>query len=68
MGVLIDGPALRRRREDAGLTLGALAAKAGISVSYLSMLESGQRSPSPTVCSALAKALRVAIRDLRPHD
>ena len=38
----------------------ALAAKAGLSVSYISMLERGQRSPALETIELLAKALGVA--------
>jgi transcriptional regulator with XRE-family HTH domain len=62
----VDGPGLRRRREDAGLTLTALAHAASISKTYLSLVETGQRpGVSPPVAARLAQALGVAIADLR---
>jgi transcriptional regulator with XRE-family HTH domain len=45
---------LRRR-----LSQEALAAKAGLSVSYISMLERGQRTPPLDTLESLAKALAV---------
>ena len=42
-----------------GLTQEQLAAKAGISVSYVSMLQRGQRSPPLETLEQLAKALGV---------
>ena len=41
------GPRLRALRRDRGLTLEALAAATGISVSTLSRLESGKPAPDP---------------------
>jgi len=41
------------------LTQGVVAKRAGITVSYLSMLERGQRSPTILTLAALAKALGV---------
>lgn len=48
--------ALRRK---AGLSQEALAREVGLSVSYISMLERGQRSPPLSTLDALAKALKV---------
>jgi transcriptional regulator with XRE-family HTH domain len=42
----------------------ALAAKAGLSVSYISMLERGQRSPPLDTLEVLAKSLSVKPTDL----
>lgn len=47
---------LRRRR---GLTQVDIAARAGISVTYLSGIETGQRNPTLTVVARLAHALGV---------
>jgi transcriptional regulator with XRE-family HTH domain len=47
---------LRRQRR---LTQGALAKKAGLSISYISMMERGGRAPTLGTLEALAKALRV---------
>lgn len=48
--------ALRAKKK---LSQGAVAEKAGVSVSYISMLERGQRSPPLDTLESLAKALGV---------
>jgi DNA-binding XRE family transcriptional regulator len=62
---LLDGAnPIRVWREHRGLSQGELAAKAGISPSYLSQLESGKRDGTTEVLSAIAAVLEVAIDDL----
>lgn len=63
-----DPQRLRRRRIEAGLNQGELAAKAGISVSYMSCLALGTRNASPRVLKRLAKALNCEVSDLMPPD
>ena len=58
------GPRLRVLRRDRGLTLEALAADTGISVSTLSRLESGNRRPTLDLLIPLARAHRVALDQL----
>ncbi|MFF8292596.1 helix-turn-helix domain-containing protein [Streptomyces sp. NPDC016309] len=58
------GPRLRALRRDRGLTLEALAATTGISVSTLSRLESGKRRPTLDLLIPLARAHRVALDQL----
>jgi transcriptional regulator with XRE-family HTH domain len=60
---IIDGigPRLRALRRDRGLTLEALAAVTGISVSTLSRLESGNRRPTLDLLIPLARTHRVAL-------
>ncbi|MEU9474050.1 helix-turn-helix transcriptional regulator [Streptomyces avermitilis] len=58
------GPRLRTLRRDRGLTLEALAATTGISVSTLSRLESGKRRPTLDLLIPLARAHRVALDQL----
>ncbi|GHJ47582.1 hypothetical protein Cs7R123_49240 [Catellatospora sp. TT07R-123] len=58
------GPRLRALRRDRGLTLEALAAETGISVSILSRLESGKRRPTLELLIPLAQAHRVALDQL----
>jgi transcriptional regulator with XRE-family HTH domain len=58
------GPRLRTLRRDRGLTLQALAATTGISVSTLSRLESGRRRPTLDLLIPLARAHRVALDQL----
>jgi tetratricopeptide (TPR) repeat protein/transcriptional regulator with XRE-family HTH domain len=54
---------LKRFRRAAGMTQEALAARAGYSVVYISMLERGTRSPLATTAELLADAL-----DLHEHE
>jgi transcriptional regulator with XRE-family HTH domain len=58
------GPRLRALRRDRGLTLDALAADTGISVSTLSRLESGRRRPTLDLLIPLARTHRVALDQL----
>ncbi|MGW0882301.1 helix-turn-helix domain-containing protein [Streptomyces sp. NPDC002671] len=58
------GPRLRTLRRDRGLTLEALAAATGLSVSTLSRLESGKRRPTLDLLIPLARAHRVALDQL----
>ncbi|MCX4981366.1 helix-turn-helix domain-containing protein [Streptomyces sp. NBC_00572] len=58
------GPRLRSLRRDRGLTLEALAAMTGISVSTLSRVESGHRRPTLDLLIPLARAHRVALDQL----
>ena len=51
---------LRAMRLQKKLSQESLAQKAGLSVSYISMLERGQRSPPLDTLEALAKALGVS--------
>jgi|GEM_PF-1167997 len=51
---------IKRYREEAGLTLGAVAARADLSVSYLSEVERGLKKPSPKTVRKIAAALRVS--------
>ncbi len=62
---LLDGAnPIRVWREYRGLSQGELAARAGISPSYLSQLESGKRDGTMEVLSAVAAALDVTLDDL----
>jgi len=51
------GAGIRQRRAELGIARKELAERAGISYSYLSSIESGQKLPSDTVLSFLADAL-----------
>lgn len=51
---------LRSERLRRRLSQETLAAKAGLSVSYISMLERGQRAPPLDTLEALARALAVS--------
>ncbi|MFD4563269.1 helix-turn-helix domain-containing protein [Streptomyces sp. NPDC058467] len=58
------GPRLRTLRRDRGLTLEALAATTGLSVSTLSRLESGKRRPTLDLLIPLARAHCIALDQL----
>ncbi len=60
------GASMRRFREERGMSLSQLAAKAGVSKGYLSSLENepSSRRPSAETLYALANALGVTIADL----
>jgi mannose-6-phosphate isomerase-like protein (cupin superfamily)/ribosome-binding protein aMBF1 (putative translation factor) len=58
------GPRLRSLRRGRGLTLEALSATTGISVSALSRLESGKRRPTLDLLVPLARAHRVPLDQL----
>ena len=55
------GPAIRRLRQQKGLSLSDLAQRTDISVSYLSRLEKGRSVPSFTLLSRLGQELGVDI-------
>jgi transcriptional regulator with XRE-family HTH domain len=50
---------VRRLRSEKGLSQKALAKNVGISISYVSMLERGQRSPPLETIEKMARALKV---------
>ena len=59
------GKAIRAVRQQAGLSQKELADAAGIDQSYMSMIESGQRSnPGTRIMVRLAQALQISIDDL----
>ena len=55
---------LRSERLRRKLSQESLASKAGLSVSYISMLERGQRTPPLDTLESLAKALAVSATSL----
>jgi len=61
---LVLGVKLRSLRQERGLTLGAVARRAGLSVSYLSEIEKGAKYPKPGRMVDLAAALGVPYDDL----
>jgi len=61
---LVLGLKLRARRESRGWTLAELARRAKMSVSYLSEVEQGKKSPKPGKLLALARALGVAYDEI----
>lgn len=63
-GAAVPLAALRSMREDRNMTLQALAREAGISPSYLEMIESGEREPSPVLLRALGRIFDVQQWDI----
>ncbi len=57
------GATVRRLRRDGGLTQAALAARAGISTSYLNLIEHNRRPLTDAVAMALAEAM-----EIDPHE
>lgn len=55
------GPAVRARRDAAGLSLAQLAEKCGTHFTSISKIECGQRAPSLRVAAAIASALGVTV-------
>jgi transcriptional regulator with XRE-family HTH domain len=58
------GRCLRERRTRAGMTQQALAERAGLSVSFVSFLESGRKKGSLETYQRLARALGIPLADL----
>ncbi len=62
------GPRLRAARHERGFTLDDLAARAGLSASTLSRLESGKRQASLELLVPLTRHLGIRIDDLVPDE
>ncbi|MCA3277256.1 MAG: helix-turn-helix transcriptional regulator [Methylobacterium sp.] len=62
--LLAGESAIRIWREHRGMTLTALAKKVGISTSYLSRIENGHKPGGTDTRRAIARALRVPMKDL----
>jgi ribosome-binding protein aMBF1 (putative translation factor) len=62
------GPALRERRNAAGLSQDGLAKLADISMSYVSLIERGRHRPAPEIVERLAAALGVKPADLTDSE
>ena len=58
------GRVIRKRREATGVSQEALADRAGLHRTYISLLERGLRNPSLTVIAKLAKALGTTITSI----
>jgi transcriptional regulator with XRE-family HTH domain len=58
------GAAIRRIRQENGLSIEALADQAGLSWVYLGEIENGKRNPSWTVVGQIADGLGIEIADL----
>lgn len=64
---ILDGEnAIKVWREFRGMSQQELAEKAGISVPYLSQLETGKRTGSLEVLSSLARALNLSLENIVP--
>ena len=62
--ILDGGNPVRVWREHRGLTQQQLAGAAGISIPYLSQIESGKRTGSAEVLAAIARELRLSLDDI----
>lgn len=60
-----NGAALRLLRLQRELSLEELSSMSGLSVSFLSMIESGTRSPSRTAEKAIGDALNIDVEELK---
>jgi transcriptional regulator with XRE-family HTH domain len=58
------GQVLRKRREKAGISQEALAAKADLHRNYVGLLERGKRVPTIVVVQQLAKVLGTSMSEL----
>jgi transcriptional regulator with XRE-family HTH domain len=58
------GEEIRRRRDDAKLSLEELGEKADLSANQLSKIENGKAKPSLETLEAIAGALKLSLRDL----
>lgn len=65
---LIDKRKLRLRRIRAGLTQPQLARLAQVHPSHISLMERGDRGPSPKTLNVLASVLGCDITDLMPDE
>ena len=57
---------IRQARTEQGLSQQKLAELAGISISYVKLLEDGESTPTITIARAVALALGVSVDDLWP--
>ena len=56
------GAAIRRTRQDSGLNLQELARLSGISISALSLIETGKRDPRLSTLDKIARSLNTTVR------
>jgi len=64
LGRSLIGPRIRERRRTLGLTQADVAAKAGISASYLNLIEGNKRSIGGTLLQRIAAQLGLAVDDI----
>lgn len=65
-GAVGPGEAIRRYRQERRLTLKEVAAKTGLSISYLSEIEAGRKFPSLSVVYKLSETLHIPLGQLLP--
>ncbi|MEY2944248.1 MAG: hypothetical protein RLY97_2262, partial [Pseudomonadota bacterium] len=65
---ILAGPALRRLRKREGLTQAAMAARLGVSPSYLNLIERNQRPLTARLVVQLAEQFDFDPRNLRPDE
>lgn len=58
------GRAIKLCRSQRGITQARLAARSGISLAYLSLIEKGKRDPTMSTIEAIARALEVPLNIL----
>ena len=58
------GEGLKEKREEKGLNQGELGDKAGVSQSYVSQIEKGEKIPSIDALKSFAKVLKIPEGDL----
>lgn len=58
------GARIRELRKERGLSQDALAFDAGVAVNSIATIERGEANPSVAVLLAIAKVLKVRVRDL----
>ncbi len=61
---MLFGAAIRRAREQRGIAQSVIADAAGISLTYLSLLERGENTPTLTVVFRLCDALGISPSEL----
>jgi len=62
------GKQIKTIRKAAGNTQEQLAEKAGLSLNYITMIESGKRAPTVETLNKIAYSLKVKLRDLFSTD
>ncbi len=60
------GKAIRKIREEKGITQEKLALEAGLNRAYIGYIERGERNPTTKTISKVAKALKISASDLLP--
>lgn len=61
---MLFGAAVRQAREERGIAQGVIADAAGISLTYLSLVERGENTPTLTVVFRICDALGVSPSEL----